>query len=116
MAAPPSHIISSLVRVSRLFNGDPTPGNGVATRRHRKHRRGSDERGNVEEAGEAYRTVRRQDWDTAAAPVCQTQLMSRSAGRIRTRRLLLGMNQQAFADALDLTFQQVRNTSMTAIG
>src|SRR5580692_2358119 len=24
------------VRVSRLFNGDPTPGTGVATRRHRK--------------------------------------------------------------------------------
>ena len=29
-------------------------------------------------------------------------------GRIRTRRLLLGMNQQALADALDLTFQQVQ--------
>ena len=30
MAAPPSHIIE--VRVSRLFNGDPTPGTGVTTR------------------------------------------------------------------------------------
>ena len=29
-------------------------------------------------------------------------------GRIRTRRLLLGMNQQALADGLDLTFQQVQ--------
>jgi hypothetical protein len=29
-------------------------------------------------------------------------------GRIRTRRLLLGMNQQALADALDLTFKQVQ--------
>jgi len=29
-------------------------------------------------------------------------------GRIRTRRLLLGMNQQVLADALDLTFQQVQ--------
>src|ERR1700731_2436639 len=29
-------------------------------------------------------------------------------GRIRTRRLLLGMNQQALGDALDLTFQQVQ--------
>jgi transcriptional regulator with XRE-family HTH domain len=29
-------------------------------------------------------------------------------GRIRTRRLLLGMNQQALAEALDLTFQQVQ--------
>ena len=29
-------------------------------------------------------------------------------GRIRTRRLLLGMNQQALADALDLSFQQVQ--------
>ena len=29
-------------------------------------------------------------------------------GRVRTRRLLLGMNQQALADALDLTFQQVQ--------
>src|SRR5258708_208771 len=29
-------------------------------------------------------------------------------GRIRTRRLLLGMNQQALVDALDLTFQQVQ--------
>jgi transcriptional regulator with XRE-family HTH domain len=29
-------------------------------------------------------------------------------GRIRTRRLLLSMNQQALADALDLTFQQVQ--------
>src|ERR1700731_664908 len=29
-------------------------------------------------------------------------------GRIRTRRLLLGMNQQALADALDLTFQQLQ--------
>jgi transcriptional regulator with XRE-family HTH domain len=29
-------------------------------------------------------------------------------GRIRTRCLLLGMNQQALADALDLTFQQVQ--------
>jgi hypothetical protein len=36
-------------------------------------------------------------------------------GRIRTRRLLLGMNQQALADALDLTFQQVqRPPSLTA--
>ncbi len=32
-------------------------------------------------------------------------------GRIRTRRLLLGMNQQALADALDLTFQQVQQRS-----
>jgi transcriptional regulator with XRE-family HTH domain len=29
-------------------------------------------------------------------------------GRVRTRRLLLGMNQQALADGLDLTFQQVQ--------
>src|SRR5437660_9996554 len=29
-------------------------------------------------------------------------------GRIRTRRLLLGMNQQALADGLDLNFQPVQ--------
>ena len=36
-------------------------------------------------------------------------------GRIRTRRLLLGMNQQALADALNLTFQQVQKYEHGAI-
>jgi DNA-binding XRE family transcriptional regulator len=36
-------------------------------------------------------------------------------GRIRTRRRLLGMNQQALADALDLTFQQVQKYEHGAI-
>jgi hypothetical protein len=37
-----------------LFYSDPAPGIGVAARRHRKGRRGSDERGNVEGVGEGY--------------------------------------------------------------
>jgi transcriptional regulator with XRE-family HTH domain len=42
--------------------------------------------------------------------------MSRSAAEIRTRRLLLGMNQQVLADALDITFQQVQKYEHGPVG